>query len=121
MSLYLFLLEEKKKTMGKLESFRVETKSRSGNMDAYLLEVQVHNRNEVQGVRIVVVIWITIPVIHPQLDQPAFTWHHVNCITAWVTYLLLHQMMSQLDRHMYCLLHHNGSVNAGHPLDVLCS
>ena len=50
------------------------------NMDAYLLEVEVHNRNEVQGVCVVVVIRITVAVIHPQLDEPAFAWHHVNCI-----------------------------------------
>ncbi len=50
--------------------------------DAYLLEVEVYNRDEVKGVRVVVVVWITIAVIQPQLDQPAFTWHHVNCMTA---------------------------------------
>ncbi len=98
------------------------------NMDAYLLEVEVHNRDEVQGVRVVVVIWITIAVIHPELDQPAFTWHHVNCMTTWVRYSLLHRMKSRLNRQMCCVLcnnssvklYHNSNVIAGHPLDVLC-
>jgi len=121
-SLYLIEMEEYKNNREILKSpeyKRVLEVAVMSSMDAYLLEVQVHNRDEVQGVRVVVVIWITIAVIHPQLDQPAFTGHHVNCMTTWVRYLPLHQMISQLNRHMYCL-HQHGCVNAGHPLDVLC-
>lgn len=45
----------------------------------YLLEVQIYNRDEVQGMRIMVVVWATVARIHPQLDESPLAWYHVDC------------------------------------------
>ena len=50
-------------------------------VSTHLLEVEVHHRDEVQRVCVVVVIWAAITVVHPQLDQAALTWHHVHCMS----------------------------------------
>lgn len=46
----------------------------------YLFEIEVHHGNEVQGMCIVVIIWVSITVIHPQLDESPLTGNHVNCM-----------------------------------------
>ena len=46
----------------------------------HLLEVEVHHRDEVQRVCVVVVIWAAIAVVHPQLNQAALTRDHVHCM-----------------------------------------
>ena len=46
---------------------------------AYLLEVEVHHWDKVQRMCVMVVIRAAVPVVHPQLNQAAFTWDHVHC------------------------------------------
>ena len=46
---------------------------------AYLLEVEVYHRNEVQGVSVMVVVRVSTTVIHPQLDESTLTGHHMDC------------------------------------------
>lgn len=57
-----------------------------GSGATHLPKMQVHNRDKVQRMCILVVIRAAIVVVHPQLHQPAFKGDHVHCTTHTHTY-----------------------------------